>query len=328
VGAFIVVIAAAWLAVGALWASSSSAGSSWLDRATGGTGVSDLPGTVLARWSSGWPALVVVTALLATVVALVWGRRANRDPGLHGSTFALLLAGVGLALVLAPELVYLQDRFVNRMNTVFKLYYLAWLFLGMAGSFGIALAWRRRRTARAGAVVALAILGAGLVYAPAAVWSKTDGFSSTAPTLDALAYLERHAPGELEAIRWVRANTRPHAVIVQAEGRSYTPAHDRISAATGRPTLLGWTGHELQWRGADFDAMSSGRRRALRQIYNPVSEDELRRLVSQWDVDFVVVGPVERKVYSVTPDHEALIGQAMEPVFESRGLRLYGRRER
>jgi YYY domain-containing protein len=326
VGFTLVSTAAAWLVAGAVWASHSAAGAAWLGRiAAGDTAV---PQVALARWSLGWPSLVVVATLLATVLALVWKRRATCDPEQRGSTFALLLAASGLVLVLAPELVYLEDRFVNRMNTVFKFYYLAWLFLGLAGSYGIAGAWRRGGAARVGSVGALGILGASLIYAPAAVWSKTDGFGSKTPTLDALAYLERHAPGELDAIRWVRANTSPRARIVQAEGSSYNPSHARISTATGRPTLLGWIGHELQWRGGDFEHMSAGRRHALTRIYNPPSSDELQRLLAQWEVDFVFVGPVERELYSISPDHEARIGRAMRPAFASRGVRLYGRRGR
>jgi uncharacterized membrane protein len=323
-----VAASATWLAAGAMWAVWSRAGSAWLERVAAGQAADDLLGTALERWSHGWTTLVAAAATLAVILAVVWERRSRGSPEGHGTTFALLLAGAGVGLVLAPELVYLQDRFVNRMNTVFKLYYLAWLLLGVAGSFGIARAWRQRGGARLASIGALAILAAGFIHAPAAVWSKTRGFSATMPTLDSLAYLEQHAPGELDAIRWVRANTRPQAVVVQAEGNSYAPDHDRISAATGRPTLLGWIGHELQWRGGAFESMAAGRRRALGSIYNPTSSDELQRLLARWQVDFVVLGPVERERYSVTPDHEAHIARAMELAFESHEVRLYERRLR
>ena len=49
--------------------------------------------------------------------------------------FTLLLIAAGAVLTLAPEFVYLRDGFGTRMNTVFKLYYQAWLFWGIASAF-------------------------------------------------------------------------------------------------------------------------------------------------------------------------------------------------
>jgi uncharacterized membrane protein len=176
------------------------------------------------------------------------------------------------------------------------------------------------------AAVALLFVAAGLIFPPAAVWSKTGGFTSEAPTLDALAYLRAHAPDELAVIRWVKANTSASALIVQAEGRSYDARDDRISATTGRPTLLGWVGHELQWRGEAFDSMTAGRQQTLHAIYNPPSAAELQRLLERWKVDFVFLGPVERERYSVTGEHEETIAGVMQLAFDSGSARLYRRR--
>ena len=55
-----------------------------------------------------------------------------------GELWAYVLAGGAAALIVAAELVFLRDIFDSRMNTVFKLYYQAWLLLGVAA--GIALA--------------------------------------------------------------------------------------------------------------------------------------------------------------------------------------------
>jgi YYY domain-containing protein len=319
-------LAVVWLLAAALWARQSEGGLAWIDRLAQGEGIGNPLGIALRRWLGGWPSLVIVSIGLAVVMAVLWQRRGSAESRGRASTFVLLLAGVGLVLVLVPELVYLRDNFGNRMNTVFKFYYLAWLFLGVAGCFGIVQGWRRGGTARLAAAIALLFVAAGLVFPPAAVWSKTEKFGRDAPTLDALAYLKQHAPDELAVIRWVRVNTPPAALIVQAEGRSYNSRDDRISAATGRPTLLGWAGHELQWRGEAFESMTVGRRQALHAIYNPPSVAELGRLLEQWNVDFVYLGPAERERYFVTEGHETTIAEVMQLAFASGSSRLYRRR--
>lgn len=63
-----------------------------------------------------------------------WSQRAE--------LWVFVLVGTAAALVAACELVYLRDIFGMRMNTVFKLYYQAWLLLGIVG--GPALVWLLR----------------------------------------------------------------------------------------------------------------------------------------------------------------------------------------
>ncbi len=41
-----------------------------------------------------------------------------------------------MLLILGTELFFVQDLFGSRLNTVFKLYYQAWLLLGCAGAYG------------------------------------------------------------------------------------------------------------------------------------------------------------------------------------------------
>ena len=65
----------------------------------------------------------------------------------------------------------------------------------------------------------------------------------------ACAWLRPTAPGDPGAIDWLRANTPGDAVVLEAFGDDYSAfGHARISTFTGRPTVLGWAGHELQWQ--------------------------------------------------------------------------------
>jgi uncharacterized membrane protein len=92
---------------------------------------------------------------------------------------------------------------------------------------------------------------------------------------------------------------------------------------TGRPTLLGWDGHEAQWRGQRFGEMSEGRAQALDTIYRGGTPEQLAEIFGRWGIDYVYVGPAERAQYGVTPTVEALLRQVADPVFESGDVRIY-----
>jgi YYY domain-containing protein len=62
--------------------------------------------------------------------------------------FALTLATTASLLILGAEFFYIKDTFDSRMNTIFKLYYQAWIMLSIAGGFALyqlACDWRLPR---------------------------------------------------------------------------------------------------------------------------------------------------------------------------------------
>src|SRR5262249_18331932 len=64
----------------------------------------------------------------------------------RAAVWLLGLVSTAVALIAVCELVYLRDIFDSRMNTVFKLYFQAWLLFGLAAAPALALllgpAWR------------------------------------------------------------------------------------------------------------------------------------------------------------------------------------------
>jgi YYY domain-containing protein len=249
-------------------------------------------GSLLAGAGDLAGAAVVAAALAVAVFALL-------SPDLEApERFLWLLVAGGLTAILVPELVYVRDSFdggeLFRMNTVFKLGYQAWVLLAVAAACALpwAGAWLPRRAWTVWAAIAAVLLMLGAVYPYAGTWARKDGFSR-APTLDGLVWLRDRAPGDPAAIDWLRDNTPGDAVVLEAFGDDYSEfGHARISTFTGRPTILGWAGHEIQW---DHDPGS--READVRTLYTTADLTEARALIARYGVRYVVVGPIERTTY-------------------------------
>ena len=278
-----------------------------------GRGALLLPaGLVLLAGAIAWaPGLILlgVPALAGLAIAAVHERGAVRLTG------ALFAAGFGLALV--PEFLYIQDAFGNRMNTVFKLGFQAWIFLGVAtaaaGLVVIAGSADRWRAPTAG-LVALLVLAAA-PYAPLSAedWTEMGGASAT---LDGAAYLRASNPAEAAAIAWLAGVARDGDVLVEAPGCAYQSLGgvpmNRFSAFTGIPAILGWANHERQWRRGEFDDLSGltlaiERRQELAERWlsgEPAGDAPQPR--------FVIFGVVERNTSERCPQLEARGEQEIE----------------
>ncbi len=166
-------------------------------------------------------------------------------------------------------------------------------------------------------IVAL-IIGAGGVYSMAALLSKTDAFKGPA-NLDGLAYVEAIAPGELEALQWLRDQPRdPQAVVLEATGLQYT-RYGRVSSVTGMPTVLGWAGHEVQWRGSD--ALFRGRAEDIARMYSEPDKTQVLPSLQKYNVRYVYVGALERTDFPAAS--LAGFGQVMDTVFQNQGATIF-----
>ena len=214
------------------------------------------------------------------------------------------------------------------MNTVFKFYYQGWLLLGLAGVFGIVRSFQAQKSARSLAApvlsgLALLLIFAALIYPLAGAYTKANHFRGD-PTLNGLAYV---GESELAVIDWLRANTAPDTLVLEGKGGSYRAETARLSTATGRATLLGWDGHESQWRGEAYGAMAQGRPEALDGVYRNSSAEGLQSVLEQWQIGYVVVGPAERNLYGIPPGVENRLAQVMELAFEMGEYRVYRQRK-
>jgi YYY domain-containing protein len=282
-----------------------------------------LVGIVLIGLAVRDPTLAVLLALLLAIAPLglaAW-QRPTAAPLVPAG---LLLLVCALGLLLGTELLFIRDTFGTRMNTVFKFHYHVWLLLGLLSPLLVAYLLRGGAGRRAGAVLgrgalalAAALLLGGLLYPLGATWTKLGGFQGPA-TLDGEAWLESVAPNEARAIRWLREQVPGRPVVVEAVGDDYTE-YARVSTFAGLPTLIGWVGHELQWRGplAEF-----GRRQeAAEAIYRRADLSAVVPLLQSLRAEYVYVGRLELEKYGAAV-RERFEGH-LEPVFRSGEVTIY-----
>ena len=248
-------------------------------------------------------------------------RPAESDGGVDGRSgladvgFETVLVVAGVGLVLLVEFIYIQeDAGPGRFNTVFKTYAQVWVLFGTAaGAIGawlvgaghptVGLSGSARTAGRA--LLALLVLSTS-IYGALALTDQMTSEASVAtvddPTLDALEFVSATHPEEADAIAWLDSRAgQPHIVSApgcycnENEGLTSYNWVNAPSSLTGLPTVVGWD-HEIGYRGegpyldrvADVETIYEG---------TPAART---RLLDEYDVRYVYVGPNEREAYGPT----------------------------
>src|SRR5581483_9225935 len=183
------------------------------------------PAVAILLILAGSPVVGVSIFMLSAIAVVVLLRRVSA-----GTAFLLLLAATALAIIGGVEVVTLKGD-LGRMNTVFKFYLQAWLFLSIACGAMLALLARRvygspwltrkRRGVLLGMAIILAIPFLYTIYGtPVKVGAR---FESLPPTLDGMAYMSQakysdekgdmHVPDDFVAINWMLDNIHGSPVI-------------------------------------------------------------------------------------------------------------------
>jgi len=276
--------------------------------------------------------------------------------GAQEHVYALVLLFVAMLLLFGTELVFIQDSFNDRMNTVFKLYYQAWEMLAIVGAYvlyylgseafrcvsfrsvsPVVNAMRAPGERRAGMAsgrhvppravsavwlgVAAVFLAAAFVYVPSAIESRAQGFGGI-PTLDGLAYYARFQPDDAAAIEWLNQHVSGTPTIVEATGGSYGP-NGEVAWMTGLPTLLGWNFHEVQWRGPSIVSEENQRKADLDTIYRSTDQSLTLAILKKYGATYVYVGPLEQEAY---PNDSAGLDKFrlfMDVVHQNPGVTIY-----
>lgn len=275
----------------------------------------------------GFPLLALFGLGLLAAVLAVQRRQVPAD------AFGLLIVALGCAIFFGVELIYIRDVFGNRMNTVFKFYYQTWLLWGTLVPYAL---WRILTLGRGSwriigcptNTLTLLLLVAALVYPVQTLRELAE--QSTAYGLAGRTPREQ-TPGGRAAVEWLRKNAPPGSVVLEMVapgGGSYnSEGFAGVSAATGLPTVLGWVGHQQQWRGGDPAALAElePRRSDVDEIFYSLDPARTRALLERYDIDYVYVGELERRNYA--PESLAKFAELGTPVFSEGEVTIYRIRE-
>ena len=237
------------------------------------------------------------------------------DKNVH--IFVGLLILMGIVLTLFPEFFYLRDVFGWRMNTIFKFYFQTWILWGLAASFAVVVLWVElpRVMGTLFRIIIFMVCLICLAYPIFTLLDRAQGFYPHKWILDGTSYLSASNIDELSAVDSLK--DAPYGVIAEAVGGSYS-GFARISTLTGLPTVLGWPGHEIQWRGG-ADEIGS-RESDIERLYTTQKWATASAIIEEYKIKYVYIGDLERMKYHI---NEVKFKENLDLVFENTSVRIY-----
>ncbi len=215
------------------------------------------------------------------------------------------LAGYGFLILLVPEFIHIDDGFGGaweRLNTVFKFFFHAWIVLlaitpaMIGGLFRAVMEWPSARLARvgslAGAGVLITLLGIGSFYTVDAAPARAADFDGQ--SLNALRSAEFSAGGDVEVANWIARNLDPESTILEACCESYSQT-GRMAAWTGIPTVFAWQAHCRMHR-PDCD-LTAPDPQLIQRLYDGLGGAKIAARLRELGITHVVVGNQERFRY-------------------------------
>ena len=247
---------------------------------------------------------------------IIWAGILILRPGQNDlKRLMLFLVGTALVLTLAVELIVLKGD-IGRMNTVFKLYMQAWTLLSISSAVmlvklipAVLDEWKNSWRTGWSIVLALLLGSAALFPLLAGVDKVTDRMVSKAPhTLDGMTYMNSGATysesgvtmdlsQDYAAILWIQENIEGTPVIVEANTPEYRWG-SRYTIYTGLPGVVGWNWHQRQQRAVTSSTWVTDRVEDISHFYLTVDPDEAEEFLKKYQVDYIIVGQLERAYYT------------------------------
>lgn len=254
------------------------------------------------------------------------GKKAEKagKPIAYPDLAALLLALCALGLIYMPEVIFVKDIYSGehyRANTMFKLTYQAFILFGMVMPYVIirTLTVVRKLWAQVVSMVLCFILlmTGGFIVRSSKDWFGNIMDRSLRVSTDASVFVDQSFPSDFEAIAWLNNTVSGRPVVLEAPGDSYT-GYERVSVATGLPTVRGWYVHEWLWR-SDTELLNE-RSADIETIYTGEDEQTVRDLIKKYNISYIYIGSLERSMYANIND---TLLQSIGTVAYSDGVSTY-----
>ena len=239
--------------------------------------------------------------------------------------FVLILFFVATFLIITPEIIYVKDIYIpsyHRANTMFKLTYQSFMMFSVSVGYIIVrvLSSLKNILLKKMAMVFYLFFFLLLMVYP---FYSIKGYYGTINLsnykgLYGLKFLKTSFSDDYAAILWLQKNVKDQPVVLEAVGDSYTD-YERISMATGLPTIEGWLVHEWLWRGGyDEPGKRAGE---VQTIYESKDLNLTKDLLKKYQVKYIVVGKMEKEKYpNLNLEKISSLG---EKVFESGETKIF-----
>lgn len=252
----------------------------------------------------------LAVALWSLILAL-----SAQDSGLRSQNSELkipqsaLLFGV-LAVLIGLELVFIDDFFVGkyeRYNTYFKFSYPLWPALIVVSAPAARTLWNSplspvRRVGRP-CLVAIALVSAVypiFAFPARNIQARAMDETPMPPTLNAVDFLKyQRYPYNAEAplIDWIRGNVPAGKRVAEAPALNPYIYGGRVACLAGRPIPLGWSHHEVQWRGPGAQAMIGSQTESIDRLYRAQTPAEIVKAAREIKTRWVMWGIEEERRY-------------------------------
>jgi uncharacterized membrane protein len=105
-------------------------------------------------------------------------------------------------------------------------------------------------------------------------------------------------------------------VVAEAVGGQYSE-YARVSTFTGMPDVLGWPGHEGQWRDSSLQGTRSD---DIKTLYTTSNWNAAQEIINKYNIKYVYIGNLERSTY---PVNEEKFGQFLQKIYQQGSVTIY-----
>jgi YYY domain-containing protein len=319
------------------------------DLTAGALGWDNLNAIVFGRRAETILTLIVLMAGLVFVLGRLFPQKMDmldqetgqrNHPYTPANGFALLLILCGLGLILIPEFVYLRDNFGTRMNTIFKFYYQVWVLFSVSSAYGVySIVTQADRpiapVLRYGySLIVVGVVLSGALYFPAGMMSRMVVETGIANNPEAVltldggrGFMDAHDYQTVMCLQELVG--RDQVVVAEATSihSSYNSRYGRVGSLTGIPVVLGWRGHQSQWRGATYAQAVGNRLEDLNRLFTATTLTEVIPIIERYNIDYILYGVQEYQDYGGMgeykfADHYEIVCETQTDYGQSRVYRV------